>query len=412
MKIRNYLTYGLVATLVLTSCNNDKKNEDPFAAPFEEKSIEDHKASIESTGLELISEMEKLNSIEAIDVMMNIEVLPEMDIDFDVIEPIKILASIGNKEAKADDVFEALKAANTTAPGLMDAWNMVTGTYSYNPATYSWDFKKGGDAIVLEFPGYDGDKSNTAQIKAYNFAVMDITDKYEIGATEIPTSLDISLKYKDNTLASFEYSGAYESDGMPTMFKSVLNVEDFMFKAELNHNLFTKINLKYTFKHGDLLIAETFYEFNGDWSEENIELHTGEDTLLMVENIVTDCNFYFEVLSLKLAGKIDYKTFFEEYMEVSTDYENDLEKVLQKYADVVNKNSTMVLVNTDAMKKIADVEAFVYKDDYGHINLSYRMIFADGSKMTFDEFTETGFGRLEKEIADFVRIIEAAYEAY
>ncbi|MCG8698232.1 MAG: hypothetical protein MI922_09270 [Bacteroidales bacterium] len=443
MKIRNYLIAGVVAGLFFTGCDKnddvidaDKvKYEDPYEAEFSQKTIEENKDNLETTGVNLVTELEDLEDEQAVKVMVNMASLPEPSTSESVavgMAPMKLLASLANRKVSPHDAFETLKSTAEADPTITDEWNDIVGKYTYNFVTDDWDKTELSDAVVFEFPGLETDETNTASLTIDNFAAKTIVDDYDIGTTELPTSIKASLKYDGTEIASYTYAGTFQNDGMPLTIKSTLKIAAFSLSVDFSNTPYTAIGATGSFKHDDKIIIEKHVDFKGDWSQQNIEDNTVPmkefgwvdykgDTIydewdeVYVENILQQANAYVQVLDVKVVGKVELKklgTDFRAFMEKYDDYEDDeiTEEIAEELVAIFNDNATLIVVYAETNQKIATAEAYAFKDDYNEWDANIRFEFADGTKMDPETFVEEGFGDLIDEMNDFINELNAAYD--
>lgn len=418
-KIKLFLVAGTALLLTLSGCKKeDESPADPFKTEYSEKSVEANKAVIEDNSIELINLTDGLESSSAIEVTMNLaeksdaEMTDNKELFF---APVAVLSMI-NENKPADEVFTELKSTFEDPESLDALWAEITGTYSWNSTKNTWDYKEGTDAIVIEFPGKEGDTENTAVYTVNNFTTQDISDpiipEEELDfEPQLPASLHVDLKYKGVLLTAMDFSASYEDNGIPKNGKVVLTVDDFSITVEINHKAYSKANAKYSFKKGSKVLIELFAESNGDWSEENIENNTENEEF---ENIIKDANAYVQVLNIKVAGKVDINKLVPVIKELEENKDSKTEEESVKaLAEALNEHAALVVINTAESKKLSEAEFYAYKseDEWSSWwDISIRFVFADGSKVDAETYFNEGFTEFVDALNDVLKDISDLYD--
>lgn len=425
MKVKKGIVVLAILGLVFTACKKEKQiteleKFDSEYASFSELTVEQNKSKLEDNGLEVMSQLDDLKNDEMMDVMAQLEEFPDPFSDDQVvaIKPLTILPSYKNNEVEGNEVFAQLKSTMVDEPIFTNEWNEVVGRYSWNPTKKDWDYSKLTDAVVIEFPGKEGDQTNTAKISVNNFAVVKVNpaQELELGTTELPVSLSASLTYKTKALATYAFTASYRSDALPLEVKASLNVGLYSLSAAYTNTPDTKISTLYSLKKADKIIAETFAQLNGNWTEQNLEaIENWEakegDAVLPVELILSKANAYMQVMNIKVAGVIDFKGIEQELEDHYKNYESKTDKEeVDQIVKIVNSHIKLVVVFADTKKVIAKAEMYADEDEWGYYYLDMRFIFADGSKSDIETYVENGFANLETEIDAFIDEIESKFE--
>ena len=141
----------------------------------------------------------------------------------------------------------------------------------------------------------------------------------------------------------------------------------------------------------------------------NLTVDNGKNSDDLVD-VLKNANATFEILNIKLVGKIDVKAISDAEKESSS-----LSEALQntKMAEAFNKHSSFVAINKTDGLVMAKVEFFAVSnqscyEDWNGVNNCYSdyyldplLIFKDNSKLSFDEFIENGFSQLIGDMEEF-----------
>lgn len=449
--IKKYVFLAFVGIAVsLSSCKKDSDEvtgSDPFDAKYIDLSADSSKASIEDNGVEFTQAIGDMSDLDAMKIAVNLASLMSDNIQLSNsvafkkgLTPINILSAIGKNSASAQTISNKLKSATEGPDNLVDAWDQIAGVYEYNPDKDDFDtVSLGGDQIIIKFPGLETDVTNTAQIKIYNFDYKEITEDFyakdedtiSLVGQQLPTSLKTDLSYEGTVLVTWTFSAAYQNNGMPTSFSSEVVIDPFSFSVKLTHDPYSQATYKYSFKKADKVLLETYAEMNGNWSQSNIEdniekvveegdYYTEEYTKVYFENIVKNANAYFQILNIKVAGKVNFNALIPVVRDLQDKISN--EEISQKqYADAmvdaINDNAKLVVVTADKNEMIAKVEIYTYYDEVEDYWVpSAKFIFSDGSSIDADTYVENGdyredFGGLIDEINDLINQFNYDYGA-
>ncbi len=446
MKKRNLFILVALLGVLLTGCKEDEdKNQgetgggDPFEAGYSENTVEENKTKLEDSGIEMVGELNQLKDAEAIDVMVNFsENAGGLENEPQVTEIAKVLGLIENlnESGAATGLTGELKSVSEEPNSFSELWTEVVGRYSWNPATEDWEKTDLADAVVLEFPGKDGDNSNTANITIDGFSAMKLVDpvidfEEEDIDPELLTGLKVSLKYNDKELASYNYAGSFEENGMPKSFETELKIDDFSWSVKMNHKPHSEAGFTGSFKHNDKVLTEGHMDAEGNWDIDNIEANmeeykefmyihpfTGDSifnewTETVMEEILFKGNAYIQLMNIKVAGMIDIKALTPIARELGEKYDDEKEQYYTELAKAMNENARLVVVYADNNQMIAEAELFPVKySDYWdtYWDLDVRFIFADESKVDAETYFGEGFSELIDEVNKFIKDINADYD--
>jgi hypothetical protein len=457
--MKRYLIFlGFLLMIAFIACEKDKKTggdeTDPaFNAPFSDNTVGQNKQNLEQTGVDMMDEVTQLEDVQAIEII--IEFINLMDSTYEeeeeqearqLLEPLEMVASIKTGDAGPEDVLREIKSTAEDPVSLSEEWENIAARYTWNSDNGNWDSTGSEGALIFEFPGLEGDITNTAVLTVSNVNFYEIPDPMDFWPSEdvepeLPTSLQVDLKYNGNTVSSFNFSAAYTTSGLPTSINATLSVDEFSFVLTLTHNPYTNASATASFKRNNNVLIELHVEGNGDWSNENIENNTVThyDTIYIwdwdpelgwyetdeidwidewdkveAEEIIHSANAHLVVMNIKMAGMVNIKQLADIIKELEEDEELEDEEAADQLADAINTHAALVVVYKDTNEKIADLEFYKaywedeYEDDY---YIDVRFIFADGSKVDAETYFEDGFDDLVDALNDFITELNEDYDA-
>jgi hypothetical protein len=287
------------------------------------------------------------------------------------------------------------------------------------------------DKVVVEFPGLEGDLTNTATITVDNFTVAEISNPIEQWpselAPELPATVNISLTYNGAELAGASFNASYKSDGMPTSVKVELYVDDFTLTMMAVHDPYESASFTNTLKLNDDILFEVYMAASGDWSAENIDnsieeteytddYGTWTDTETHIEEIIKNANAHVILMNLQVLGKVNSKVLGDTIW--SLDERRDLiseEQYTQAVADAINANAELIVIYRDSNAKIAEAEAYVdsYYDDYDEeyeYYVAMRFVYADGSKVDVETYVNSELDNFYTAMNDFIDKMNTEYD--
>lgn len=373
---------------------NTNPNDSTNTSTFTPVPVEDSKADLEETGTAMYTTFENLSNEPAIDVMVNMGSYMDMASPFNNNSNLagRIIEMLYGMEKKnASQLMSANIKTVTQAEGeIMDVFNDAAGTYSWNSSTDEWDYSAApSNAIVFEFPGSEASLSNDANLTISNVSTQNITSPiwedpdYDMELpAEVPTSVNVALTYNGSVVTSFNYSGTFASDGLPTKLSTTLTVGDFSLSAALNHSANTNLDVKFNFSENNQTVIELYGEVGGDWSEDNIndnysEIHdtvyygdgewdyyTDDYSELHIEEILKNANAYFQIMDVKLVGDVNIKALGDKLWVLDEDETLSEQEWAEAMADAVNDDANLSLVYTDNSGVIAEANAYAKEYDY------------------------------------------------
>lgn len=417
---KTYLLFALGILIIAISCKKDEK--DSFDVKYTSESVEASKANVEDNAIALLDEINDLTNVTAIEILMNLNELNgttplKSTSTSNIMLPVLLMKSF-KKESIASDASGLLK---TTAKAyaepfsITEEWEAITGTYTYNSGTGDFDKSSLSNKVVILFPGKASDNTNTAEITIDNFKVFEVTDPIsgwpeEDMAAELPSSINVSLKYKGTEVAGFAFSGSYKSDGMPTKVTSTLTVDEFSFILEVTHSPYSEASFRETFKRANKTLLEIYLKANGDWSEDNIDANIEEE----FEEIIRSANAHFILMNIKIVGKVNIKALADKMKLLEDDYYDGIlteSKFVDAQVAAINANTQLIVVYVDKNTKIAQAEAYKYYDSYyDEYYPNMRFVYNDGSKIDMETYLSTELNNFYDELDAFIDELNEKYK--
>ena len=426
---RSILGLVLILLFVISSCKKDDNSIDPINADYTDETVEESKTNVENNAISLLDKVEDLEQATAIEVLMHMVELPpptelKSTSSGTVLKPLAMLQSINNENVTPSGIFSMMKStaeAYEDPVSFMQIWDSLVGKYTYNFQTGEYDETPLADKIVIEFPGKEGDITNTASITVDNFGVFKITDPIadwpEDIAPELPSSISVDLKYNNISIAGFSFSGSYQSDGMPTRITSTMTLDDFSFVLDITHSPYTEASIRETFKYQEQILIEIYAKANGNWSEDNIEANADNGDF---QEIINNANAHFIFMNIEVAGKVNIKALADKMMALDEQYDNELitdEAYTDASVAAINDNVDLVVVYLNENKKIAEVEAYKYIDSWTYMGTTYydywidmRMVYNDGSKVDMETYFNNELNNFYDELNDFIAHLNDKYD--
>jgi len=419
---KNLFFIPLMATMVLFSCKKDD-DSNPFDVKYTNEPVEETKSNVEQNAVDMVDKLEDLTSATAFEVLMHLEELgSDAFASNPVMEPLSYLARLEDKSS-VTSVFETMKATEmrlvVEPTNFSDLFNDAAGKYTYNSVTEEFVKSELDDKIVILFPGKETDLTNTASITIDNFSVTEITDPMEDWPEdldpELPSSLDIDLKYNNVSVAGTSMAASYASNGMPTKVELSVYVDDFTFTTTALHTPYSSESWRNTLTFESDILFETYIDAEGDWSEENIEDNIAEDdewTEVHIEEIIKNANAHVILMNLKVLGMVDVKAIGDAMWDLQNDESiNDEEEYAEAMVEIINANAKLIVIYRDSNTKIASAEAYVESEDDDYYP-AMRFVYADGSKVSAEQFANDDMDNFYEALNDFIETLNEEYDLY
>lgn len=407
--MKNKLLLALLAlSIAFTACKkNDDGDEptaeDPFKLDYSNLTVEQHKKELEKTGMDFMKKINTMPDEKFIKVMRNLNDL-NLELTSNSVKKMNSFADAASNKS----VSKILSSATSTdTEKLSDSY----GIYTYSLGTKSWKKTPASDRLEINFPAYKTSTTNNAKI-TMTYVSSKINATIDESILELPKSSSATLLVDGLQEMKFTSAHEYKPDGTPT--KTDMNLKMGSFTMAFNvANTTEVLTNSFTFSKG----TETLFSFN---STVNGTLNLGViDDNELNANDIKNANASFEIMNIKFLGALDIKAINDAHNgseDLSGKQQND------KTVAALNAHSQFVAINKTSNTIIAKTNFFATESQRCYNNLiwnnstqsyiyvnecdtSYdwepRMIFKDGSKLSFDAFKENGFSKLIDDINAF-----------
>lgn len=406
-KTNLFLSLGVI---LLSTIACDSELDLDKELKFSKLPVEEQKQKIEENGIQLVNAMEGLLETEAMVAMTNMIALNESDGYYDA--PLRKLISDlrrGNKNA-ISNFDKQMRVSYVDS----DVW----GEYSYNFQTGEMDKTRTlVNKLIMHFPADSITTTNNAEI----------TVNYEESSVKVPESEDyypskitFTMKVNSNVVMSASFNGSYYSDGSPEQVTQTLNIDSYSWTAEVKNSK-KKASESYEFKKGKTIILKSTSELNGKLTEEQLqnafENGTPEDA---IENFAV----YFQAMDIAIkGGTTDFEELAKEIRIVNGNPQLTEKQYANEMVRILNKHLICIAFFVEENRKFAEVELYIeevskeryYYNSYtGQYEIQTytdyvptpRFVLSDGSKVSAEEFVQTGFDNLISKIEEMVESYE------
>jgi hypothetical protein len=446
------LLSGIFFAAVLVSCTKDKAPTEKFST----LTVEENKATVESTGVDFVAVMKKFKNLQTIDALAEF-----IDISssagskgsqfFTGSKIYHLLELIGSNQdgtKKVNNIFDGVvNVCKSEDPqSIQQWWDENVGTYSWDSGLNDWNISLGGTKIIFLFPGSQSATSNNATITISNYTGVTFNDPLDPDYTgDFPASINMDLKVGSTTLVTLVAGAEYNSDGIPNAAAADLNIENFKFEIDISNNS-KVISATYKFLDGTDVIMNLTASGDGLFTQENYDDNTithtdtyqyvsdyvwnpgtqqwdpvystwtDEWTETEFEEILNSAKAEFSLLNIAMRGEIDIKGLEDQIRIIDAAREaGDITSEIadSRYVLQINKFMNLRLVNTQKNEIIAKVEAYVRheSDEYGSYSyVDFRLVFGDDSRIDLATYTDNGFDSFVAALNDLIDEINADYD--
>ncbi len=406
-KTNLFLSLGVI---LLSTIACDSELDLDKELKFSKLPVEEQKQKIEENGIQLVNAMEGLLETEAMVAMTNMIALNESDGYYDA--PMQKLISDlrkGNKNA-ISNFDKQMRVSYVDS----DVW----GEYSYNFQTGEMDKTRTlVNKLIMHFPADSVTTTNNAEI----------TVNYEESSVKVPESEDyypskitFTMKVNSNVVMSASFNGSYYSDGSPEQVTQTLNIDSYSWTAEVKNSK-KKASESYEFKKGKTIILKSTAELNGKLTEEQLQNAFENDT---PEDAIEDFALYFQAMDIAIkGGTTDFEELAKEIRIVNGNPQLTEKQYANEMVRILNKHLICIAFFVEENRKFAEAELYIeevskeryYYNSYtGQYEIQTytdyvptpRFVLSDGSKVSAEEFVQTGFDNLISKIEEMVESYE------
>ena len=387
-----FVLFGATILLTMNACKTELDLDKELK--FSKLTVEEQKAQIEQSGLDLVTAMEGLQDTKAMTTLMNMLEMTGGEIDYAPMQ--RLVSDIKNSRQKAFSNFDKQMRLS-----YVKSEDEVWGEYKYNFTTDEIELVKSlTNKLIVSFPA-----SETAKNNKKNNAVVTVTyeestvaipnaedmDLEEVGIDKYPSKITFSMTVDGSEVMSADFSGKYYDDATPKEVKQSLTMETYEWTAEVKNDKKTASE-SYEFKNGKTILLKSLAEVKGTLTEDalNEAIENGGP-----EDVFKEFAVFFQVMDVAIkGGTADFKGFMTEGNALDYDKLTD-KQYAEKMAEIINKYMVCTAYFVDANRKFADVEFYVveYIDEYDNLayyDIAPRFILSDGSKVAVEKYVMDG----------------------
>lgn len=383
--LKYFAMVGLAALVIGTSCKKDDPKPDenpdptPTESPNEQKTVEEQKTDIETSSVDVVSELRTMQETEGMKAVKSLAMLmgsEEESSSMPGLAVIKVAEAL-----ESDNTEDVLKAMNEEV-SLKAEFDEIAGTYSWNPATDDFDQNLGGDAIIIEFPSEENGTTNDANITISGLTTANISVDGE--SIEAPTGITAVLSVGTTEALKYTYSATVADDFINSVTTSI-TVDTYVTTASVSYSD-TKVSESFSFKNGTKTILKFETSVEGDLKTIK---NTQDLENLEVQEYITTVTSTFQFTDVVVTGTIQVKDLFAEAEGV----EDGEEGVV-----ILNKHASLTIEYADGTE-IATSKAILEKDGTDE-EVNVILTFKDGSEATIDAYFEESMTNFEKEVEE------------
>jgi hypothetical protein len=242
--------------------------------------------------------------------------------------------------------------------------------------------------------------------------------------------ISFDIKVDGTTGLTYQFTGTYNDQGVPSNITSTLTIGTFEFKSVFNYSTAAS-DVDFSIKHAATTIIDVGGGVGGNFDKTNIEnaYHYEYDTaysyydsylqkevyiidtnkVVDPEKILYNANAHFQLMNIKIAGQVDFKDLYTK-MKALDQQNSDVDD--QRIA-LINKDMVLIVVYADQNTMIAQAQAYMKEtvDDYGYSSksLDFKMVFADKSQNSLDVYFKEGFNGMFDEMDSFISELNDKY---
>lgn len=390
MKKTFYLvTSALTMLIALNSCKTDVLDLDKTLS-FSTQTVEQQKQTIEQNGIDLVTKMDAMQDTKA---MIALQAFSTATGSPSFVKPlVQLRTNLIRNDVKALETFNGqMKVAAAVGD---DFW----GVWTWNPTKEVFDYVASTNkTATILFPATENSTTNNGELKiTYVESTVLVPDVDPV--EYMPKSISVVLKVGGTVALKADYSGTYKTDATPTKITQTLEIEKFNWSLEFTNDD-KDVSAKYAFNFDSEVLLKYEVGASGSLTASNIQTSFNDGN---PENAITSGAMYFQVMNIAVLGGFkDFKGFMTEGKALKDT--ND-----KTYADksvaIFNKYIKMYGYFVKEKKKFADIEFYVLEDTYTYFdyytqkdvtetsyNTEPRFVLSDGSKVTIEDFVQTGF---------------------
>lgn len=397
------LLYAAAMAAMFASCK--KKDATPETETLVELkyanlSVEENKKKIEQSGINLTNQLNSLPDEKFIDVIESLIDLDDKSTSS--ISPLTTMANI-TVAAKHKDLNGILSAVSNTSANEPYKLSRYFGVFTWDKNTKEWKKTSNNSKLEISFPATKTTATNNAVLTATYIASG--TSVIIDGETfELPSSVTTTLTVDGKKELEVTSTYAYKSDGSPTLADVKLTLGAFGMTVKVTNDNKTA-SYSYSFTKGALTLISAKGTGFGNATISKIENADDVDGLLDSASAIVD------VMDLQFVTNANVKAIVSELNKTSNlsdeQYAKKEAELYNKYANAYalykGDNTMIAKLAFESVKSSYSYWDYWYNNMwnstpkevfYSYYNVEPRLIFKDGSKLSFETFGENGFSKL------------------
>lgn len=403
--MKKILLFSTIIAIALSSCKKDPKSEkddmdDLFKLEYSNLTTEQNKKTVENAGIEFVKKINSLPDEEFIDVL---KYLTDLGPEITSSSTVSSVFAIGNAAERKDikGIFKATTSAVDQSAKLSELYKI----YTWNASTEMWDETASSDKLEFRFPSAANKNTNNA-VLTLSYVASKVKATIDAESVELPSSITAVLKVNNNEALKLTSAYEYKSDGTPTNVDINLLMGAFTLKTKVS-NTTSKLSSEFSIRKGTEVLISLNAAATGSLSVDNA--NKADD----VSDVIQNANASFEIMNIKLAGQIDFKSLSKEtkaFENKSDSISNVKETALwNKYLNlaVINKNDNTIIAKVEFMP-VSDRDCYSWwngstmvNECHTYYDMSPKFVFKDGSSISDDNFDDSDFAQLISDLEDF-----------
>jgi hypothetical protein len=459
MKKIVYLCFAVFLSVsIISSC---KKDDKVGAEKFSPLSIEQNKASVEDAGIELVTTMSDMKSIESVDILVNLgDILSSMGSkkaimskDSKLFSTLATFTDVAKGDKKVNDLFDAMAYAKELGDdgpeSIKEIWDSIVGTYTWMPDLNDFDRVSGGNSAIFKFPSSDVSSTNDATLTIFNYKGIVIANPLDDDYTgDLPTALEAQLKVGATTYVSYVFAASYNTDGVPNAITSNLTIESYKFEIDITNST-SSASVNYKFLADSKVIMDLGASGKGLFTEKNYDDNTSTSTITHTETygywdyqlnpvtgnwdpiwvtytdtwdetrtetefeeILNSAAAHFQLFDIAVRGDVDVKGLVDEIRKIDDNVNLSGDEADSLVIIQINKYINLRLVKVSTNEIMAKAQAYLFKEmntEYEDSYIDFRLTFNDGSLVDAETYFNEGFGSFIDELNALINDLNNEY---
>jgi hypothetical protein len=233
-----------------------------------------------------------------------------------------------------------------------------------------------------------------------------------------PSSVDAKFIVDGNIITQLEFTGKYNSDGIPNLLDAKLTVKPYSFSSTFT-NSSSKIAKVFSFKRLDKTLLAMGASISGNLDKATIEDIVNNENAEEINKVVKSISAYTQLFDIVIKGEANVDG-------IVNDVKGKEDVSDEAVVSTANKNVKVSVSYASTGQQIAGSEFYLKSNTYQDYQynpetqqwepvertdkeLDIRMIFKDGSKADLESYFKNGFDKLGDEFEKFAQDLENRY---